>query len=327
MADLHNEFNSFHDRIALTASKKAGLRTARDAIRERIRKYFKEKLKFRIPVFRGQGSYAMGTTVNPIGGEYDIDDGVYLQHLDSQDDSDWPTAATVHQWLVKATDGHTSEKPMDKQTCVRVRYAGQYHVDLPSYGELNGQYLLAVKGESKWPYSDPLALTNWFVDKVKLHGDQLRRLVRYIKAWADFQSARRGKMPSGLILTVLATNHFQGHEKDDVSFSETLQAISNAVNAFFYVLNPVDTGEELTARLTDVQKTRFQEAVKAAAEAANNAVSHEDDHVASKQWRKQLGDRFPLVAKKEKKAVAKQTAASIAAVHTGNNPPKPWGWR
>ena len=105
--------------------------------------------------------------------------------------------ATVHQWLVNATDGHTSEKPMDKRTCVRVRYAGQHHVDLPAYGELNGKYLLAVKGETKWPHSDPMALTDWFVGQVKSRGEQLRRIVRYLKAWADFKSNRGGKMPSG----------------------------------------------------------------------------------------------------------------------------------
>jgi hypothetical protein len=45
MADLHNEFIVFHDRIALTSGRKAVLRTARDAIRERIRNCFFETLK------------------------------------------------------------------------------------------------------------------------------------------------------------------------------------------------------------------------------------------------------------------------------------------
>lgn len=301
MADLHNEFTAFYDRIALTSGRKAALRTSRDAIRERIRHYFHEILKIKVPKFRGQGSYAMGTTVNPIGGEYGIDDGVCLQHLDNQDASDWPAAATVQQWLMKATDGHTAEKPMDKRTCVRVRYAGRYHVDLPSYGELNGQYRLAVKGEAKWPHSDPLALTHWFIALEKLYGEQLRRIVRYLKAWADFQSGRRGKMPSGLILTVLAANHFQRHEKDDIALARTFQAISNAASTIFFVLNPVDINEVLTERLTDAQKTRFRVAIKAAADNANQAIAQEDEHKASNLWRKQLGNRFPLVDKRKPK--------------------------
>ena len=121
MANLHKEFGTFHDRIALTSGKKESLRKSRNAIRDRIRKHFRENIKVELPKFRGQGSYAMGTTVNPLDGEFDIDDGVYLQHLDKNDDSEWPTPETVHSWLVKATDGHTKEKPIDKRTCVRVR--------------------------------------------------------------------------------------------------------------------------------------------------------------------------------------------------------------
>jgi hypothetical protein len=268
----------------------------------------------------------MGTTVNPIDGEYDIDDGVYLQHLDNQDDSNWPASATVHNWLVKATEGATNEKPMDKRTCVRVRYAGQYHVDLPSYGELNGNYLLAVKGETKWPHSDPLALTDWFLGQVKLRGEQLRRIVRYLKAWADFQSQRRGPMPSGLIITILAANHFRSNEKDDVALTNTIQDISSAMNAACFVLNPVDVSEELTARLNEVQKQRFQVAIKTAADDARKAIDSEDKHDASKHWRKQFGDRFPLVEKAITNGSKTQIAAGIAAFHGRTGPPKPWGW-
>jgi hypothetical protein len=300
MADLHNEIAAFHDRIALTSYRKKVLQAARDAIRERIRNYFSETLKIKAPKFRSQGSYAMGTTINPIGGTYDIDDGVYIQHLNNRDDSQWPAATTVHQWLMKAADGHTSEKPMDKRTCVRVRHACRYHVDLPSYGELNGQYHLAVNGEAKWPHSDPLALTRWFSAMAKLYGEQLRRVVRYLKSWADFQSGRRGKMPSGLILTVLATNHFQRHEKDDIALARTFQAISNSVSTIFFVLNPVDINEALTERLTVAQRKRFQVAIKAAADNANQAIVQEDEPTASNLWREQLGNRFPLVDKQRR---------------------------
>ena len=80
-----------------------------------------------MPKFHAQGSFATQTTVNPLDGEFDLDDGVYLQHLDEYDQSGWPTPETVHGWIVDATNGYTKEKPIDKRTCVRVRYAGQYH--------------------------------------------------------------------------------------------------------------------------------------------------------------------------------------------------------
>jgi len=323
---LQSEFKIFHDRIVLASGKKDSLRKARNALRNKIRKHFGETLKLNIPRFQGQGSYAMGTTVNPLNGEFDIDDGVYLQHLDTRSHSQWPTPGTVHQWLVKATEGHTSEKPIDKRTCVRVRYAGQYHVDLPAYGELNGDYLLAEKGDKGWHRSDPLALTNWFIGRVNNHSEQLRKMIRSLKAWADFQSGRLGVMPSGLILTILISNYYCADQRDDIAFANTIRAISDAVRFAFYVHNPVDAGEELTARLTAAQKTRFQEAISDAADAAAEAIDADDRHEASKTWRKQFGDRFPAVEKENDTGQKKVATASLATVYAAQNPSKPWGY-
>ena len=327
MADLQEEFNTFHDRIALASSKKDSLRKARNALRDKIRKYFCETLKLNIPKFQGQGSYAMGTTVNPLSGEFDIDDGVYLQHLDETDDSQWPSPETVHRWLVQATDGHTGEKPMDKRTCVRIRYAGRYHVDLPAYGELIGEYLLAEKGDKGWHRSDPLALTDWFRGRVKNRDEQLRKMVRYLKAWADFQAGRLGVMPSGLILTVLASNHYCADERDDISFANTIGAISNVIKSTFYVYNPVDAGEELSARLTEAQKTRFQKTISDAADAATEAINTDDRHEAAKTWRKQFGNRFPEIEKENDTNQKKEATTKLATVYAAQNPSKPWGYR
>lgn len=327
MADLNDKFKTFHDQIALTAGKKESLRKSRNAIRDRIRKYFRDTLKVALPKFHGQGSYAMGTIVNPLDDEFDIDDGVYLQHLDEKDNGAWPTPETVHRWLVNATDGPTKEKPIDKQTCVRVRYAGQYHVDLPSYAELNNKYMLAEKSAKGWHNSDPLALTVSFKSQVKEKGERLHRIVRYLKAWADFQSGRRGKMPSGLILTVLAAQNFHTDDRDDVSLADTAKSISGSVHPVFCVYNPVDSDEELTARLTNEQKLRFQEAISDLTYDGAKAVETHDRHEASKLWRKQFGDRFSVIEKGADEVEQKQRdAAKLASFYIAKNPPKPWGY-
>ena len=269
----------------------------------------------------------MGTMVNPLNGEFDIDDGVYLQHLDTSDNREWPTPETVHRWLVQATDGHTGQKPIDKRTCVRVCYAGQYHVDLPAYGELNGVYLLAEKREKGWHRSDPLALTDWFKGRVKVHGEQLCRIVRYLKVWADFQSSRQGKMSNGLILTVLAVDHFYADTRDDICLANTLRTMADSVSAVFSVYNPVDASEELTSRLTYQQKSRFQDAIADAADAAAEAINIDDRYEASNIWRKELGGRFPAVEKEDDANQKKAITARLAAVYGAKNPSKPWGYR
>jgi ABC-type dipeptide/oligopeptide/nickel transport system ATPase component len=295
MADFHYEFNRFHNRIALTYGNKAMMQMARETIRERIRMYFRNTLQVKPPMFRGQGAYAMNTMVNPIDGEYDIDDGVYLQHLDQQNDGNWPTADTVHRWLMNALDGHCGGKAEGKRACVRVRFRGLYRVDLPVYGQLNGRFRLAVNGASNWPNSDPISLTLWFGSHVSRYGAQLRRIVCYIKAWADFQTRRWGEMPDGFILTVLAVQHYQNRDKDDAALAYTLKAISTAVCSPMYIPNPVNIGEQLAERLTQIQKIKFQEAVMESAADAIEALSLADSHRVLKIWRKVFGDRFAKV--------------------------------
>jgi hypothetical protein len=325
MADLHSEFKTFYSCITLTSDKKESLRKSRDVLRKRIRKHFQDELELTAPKFYGQGSYAMSTTVNPLSGEFDIDDGVYLQHLDAKDKSEWPTPETVHRWLVRATDGHTNKKPIDKRTCVRVRYAGEYHVDLPAYSEFNEDYWLSEKGDKGWHKSDPREITDWFKDCVNEQGGQLRRMVRYLKAWADFQSGRRGKMPNGLILTVLIVNNYCESDRDDIAFADTIYSIANDVSDKFCIYNPVDDEEELTGRLTDVQMIRFQDAISEMDSDAEQAIDTDDSEKASKLWRKQFGDRFPSVEDVQSENEKKETAAKLASVYAVKKQIiKPW---
>ena len=133
MANTHEQFQDYLAKIRLSAAKRSGLRESRKANRNRIKKHFTEVLKRAAPKFHGQGSFMMHTNLNPIAGsnaEYDLDDGVYLQCLGT-DPTEWPTAETVHGWIIDAVKSATSEPPKNKARCVRVRYAADYHIDLP----------------------------------------------------------------------------------------------------------------------------------------------------------------------------------------------------
>lgn len=82
MANNHIQFTAFNDTI--TSSKRATLKSNRNALRNKIRTYFKNNWPEKIqPKFHGQGSYAMHTILNPLNddkdlGAYDLDDGVYF---------------------------------------------------------------------------------------------------------------------------------------------------------------------------------------------------------------------------------------------------------
>ncbi len=318
MADCHDLFREFYEKIKLTSSKKTSLRKSREGIRNRIRTYFKESKKENAPKFIGQGSYYMASTVNPLDGEYDIDDGVYLQNL-PEDKRQWPAAETVHSWIKEAVEEHTSTPPEDRATCVRVIYAGEYHVDLPIYGINEGKAYLAVKGDKQWVASEPIKLGEWFRSKVKKDGEQLRDIVLYLKAWAD---KKPNKMPNGLILTVLAEKNYHADERDDAAFSKTAEAIHAAIKDIFSVKNPVDESEELTNRLSRVQKTSFKEALKVMVENSKEALNEADKKKASKIWQKEFGDRFLLYQDDVKGNKANVAEINIVRPRVTN----PWSW-
>ena len=300
MANCHDLFQKFHDKIKLPSSKREYLMQARDAIRDRARKHFKEELKCNVPKFWIQGSYAMRTVANPLDGEYDIDDGVYLQNLDVNKEK-WPPTSTVHNWVFKAVKGHTDKDPVDKRTCVRVIYSGKYHVDLPIYGENKGLYYLAEKGENGWNESNPRTLTAWFKNEVETKGEQLRQVVRYLKAWADFKQKNNGKMPSGLLLTVLVTYNYEKHDRDDTCVGATVKNIYAIVSTNFAVYNPVDVKEDLASHLTESQKETFKNLVSKLLASAGIALKEDSRKKASETWQKEFGDRFPTGDDPDKK--------------------------
>ena len=131
--------------ITLSSSKRNELVTGRNSLREDIRSDFSEKGRNK-PSFCMQGSFAMKTTINPIGDkEYDVDDGVYIQGYSDKDMSEWPSTTTVHTWVKDAVQGYTSTNPIDKNTCVRVVFADNYHVDLPIYISKNEDIYLVFR--------------------------------------------------------------------------------------------------------------------------------------------------------------------------------------
>jgi hypothetical protein len=289
MANLHQAFLDFNDSIRLDSSHQDSLRTSRNAVRDKIRKFFAAKDLDIAPKFHGQGSFMMNTIIEPLSKEFDIDDGVYFI---SDNDPDY-NVQTYHNWIVAAVTGHTKEAPIDKNTCVRVTYKASYHIDLPIYHvKSDGVPRLAHKAQG-WIESDPREFTSWFSSRCDDSG-QLRRLVRYLKAWSDF---KKGELPSGLIMSILAAQNYASHARDDVSLQLTLTAIQETLQQSFQCMRPTTpANEDLLANFSKTKREYFLSSlnslVNAATYSINDAVSHTD---ACRRWQVYFGaDRFPF---------------------------------
>jgi len=308
MADLSESFSEFNGVIALATAKKDELRKSRNEIREDIEKYFKEKREKHTVKFKGQGSLAMNTCILPISGEYDVDDGVYI--FGKEEDKPAATV-TVHNWICEALKDRDIT---DKNTCVRVICADHYHVDLPIYYKTekrDDQFFLdtsdvpelAHKAKS-WIESDPYAFKIWFDGEAK-DKPQLKRVVRYLKAWSD--NKKHLALPSGMVLTILAANNYVSKDRDDESLLETLKAIQKSIDnirfwyASYICKRPtVNKNENLLDKYSaETRKKNFLDELNNFIDSGDKAMELKSKKDACAKWQKHLGDRFPCSNIKE----------------------------
>ncbi len=302
MANNHSQFLQFEDKITINRSRVDSLRVSRNKLREKIKTYFKDKKSSETqPKFHGQGSFMSKTLINPIprvieeNGEektlykYDIDDGVYF--ICNDDDCTRKSINTYHSWIVDATDGHTNTKPIDKNTCVRIIFSDGHNIDLPIYFTEDENHELAHKSKG-WLESDPKEFTKWVTDSFKTNY-QIRRLIKYVKAWKDFREYSNQSLilPSGLIFTILVIRNYVSNDRDDIAFFETVKAIRNSLGISFTCYRPTKpTNEDLLAEYNNSEKILSE--LDSLVSKAETAINEDDSQESCKKWQSVFGDRF-----------------------------------
>ena len=215
---IQTQFNKFHDNIKLTreddAYKRA--RDRDDSITKAIKESFKKE-GYSVTSDFIQGSFAMGTAINPLSGDHDIDRALVI------DEEPAPTnPVTPKKTALKVLEERGFKNARIKMPCVTADYASDnVHIDFPIYKSTSTEHYLAEgKANSdevhrKWSISDPKGLVDWVTDS-RLYGDaadkkqfQYRRLVRYMKRWRDHKfSANVCEKIYSIGLTVMMKQSF-----------------------------------------------------------------------------------------------------------------------
>jgi len=118
--------------------------------------------------------------------------------------------------------------------------------------ELLEDIMLATR-TGEWQPSDPFAVTRWFADCVAEHGDQLRRLCRYLKAWRDYHWPNGGG-PSSIVLMICAVESFERRfHRDDIALQDAAERMSRMLRDGIYV-DAIDAGKEDFNRLSDPER-------------------------------------------------------------------------
>ena len=318
MANCHSLFESFNSNISLTNDKRDKMIKSKDALREKIKVYFKEHHPKYVPKFWIQGSYKMKTTIRTKEDICDLDDGVYFEKEPDV------TPTTLQGWVKDAVDGHTSKPAQHRKKCIRTVFVNDYEIDMPVYWEVEKgkTYRLAVKN-SQWKgnESDCKELIDWFETKKDTDG-VLIKLVKYLKTWGD-QKAH--SMPSGLAMSILATNAKSkitySHKRDDKSLRDTLAEIKKKLDAKFECIVPATPKDDLFTDYDQTKKDNFLNALQSFIDDANTAIDTEKNHLKSSTlWKKHLGNRFPDGEDKEDADMPKaQSLNNVATVIFNGN--------
>ncbi|MBS1532578.1 MAG: hypothetical protein JSU01_19900 [Bacteroidetes bacterium] len=312
MANCHDLFLGYQEDICIGKSKKDRMVASKEALRKRIRKWFKDNHSDYEPKFFIQGSHKMKSGIRTKEDICDLDDGIYFFREPDV------TATTLQSWVWDAVNGYTATTPEHRKKCIRSIFAGDYEVDHPVYYKIDGQdYRIAVK-DNGFEDSDPKAMVEWFNGKKDKDGKLILH-VMYLKGWCD---ERRHKMPSGLAMTILAANakdRIVLNDRDDITLRDILKEIKKELDRDFKCIVPAVPKDDLFAGYDETRKNNFLGALKEFIDDADAALREENQLTASKLWKKHLGSRFPE-GKDEKQQNNSRVAAAVAAGAVRSNP-------
>lgn len=342
MANVQKQISQYDDAIRLTRfDENATLREKRDAVLNKLRVRFAEMRKQgkEVPFFRhfDQGSYKMGTGIDPANGDYDIDVGLDFNVAKSKYDD--PVDLKV--LVCEALTDHTPLGTDIRRSCVTVKYqvAGEqaYHVDLAVYAcdnpDVEPRSLHLAKGKRHselahrfWEPSDPKGLMTWVENHYPNEPEkeqQFLRVIRMLKGWKSYRFDHNGNgAPAGIGLTIAAGQMFNPLLTIDpisrkVTFDDlgAMRALANRMLASFswvaseetpgalverlVVKVPVAPWKDVFLRMKDTQMVTFKERLTKLRDVLDEVAREEDPVVACTKMQREFGDRFPVPAKED----------------------------
>ena len=255
-----------------------------------------------------QGSYKFGTQVRParLGDEYDIDLGVYFEWVGAAE-AGYYEPHELKEMVQVSLRNYRADDIIEvveppKSRCSRIRFTGDFHIDLPAYHlDADRDARMLATEEDGWEDSDPKALYVWFVGKFD---DQTRakarRYIRYLKIWAALQFGGGEDRPSSTLLTVLAAEAVDeiSHTElasDDDSLTALLGEIVERLECDRAVVNPASYGyEDLEERLGEEAFEVFLEKLREFRDLAEAALDCEDLVSAADKWSEAFQHFFPM---------------------------------
>lgn len=286
------------------------------------------------PKFFTQGSYSYKTLNYPAfppEQQMDLDDGCYLPLSFVQGHKPSRAATAFFEFVDNALKVLAQEEGWQfsqKPTCARLIITSDAHIDIPLYAIPDEEFILlketasmhardnAVGNDARpdswealpseavllahrihdWMASDPRKIRIWYANAIKLYGERLRRVCRYMKAWRDHKGGELDKV-SSILLMICAFNAFEEcgveciPERDD----EALLLVVDRLPVYLSgtVTNPAEPSENVN-RIPDEDRSAICAIAKSFASELRLIIKQcKDAEEAVRKLKEALGSRVP----------------------------------
>lgn len=248
------------------------------------------------------GSWAHRMIIRPVDSddEFDADILLYVEEKD-----DWLPKDYIENLYSSFRNSSAYRSIAQCKTrCVRIDYAGDFHVDVVPYLEHGGNHVvtnrLEPKDEGRFEVSNPEAFSEWIDERQRASRGTFIKVVRLIKYLRDYKNTFTCV---SIILTTLL-----GNEVNDVEASSSPELYADVPSALVTllgrlasslpismpaVMDPAGTGENFTDRYSDTWNyENFRECIVMYADKTQKAYGEPDRQTAISLWRDIFGDDF-----------------------------------
>ena len=293
MAKNNQEFAEFlRDEVNLNQSRLDRLETAVGAVNDCLKGNLTGYQKM-----EKQGSYALGTLIKPVddNDEYDADIQIVMNPNPNWGAKDY--VLEINKTL--AGNKNYADKLRLKTRCVTVDYAGDFHLDVVPRVTINGKHYVCNRIDNKFEETDGIGYRDWFNEKNRITGGNLKRVVRLLKHLRDHKNSFTAK---SILLTTLAGNTIKSSDEGTAAVStvaDTLETVLSRMNDYLQqhpnmpvIKNPVLPSEDFNRHWDQRRYANFRNRVQSYAQTAKQAKAEPSAEKAIKLWQELFGDDF-----------------------------------
>ena len=293
MSKNNKEFQEFlRDEVNINPSRLDRLHTSVGAVSD----YLKDNMKG-YQKSEPQGSLALETIIRPVddNDEYDADIQVVMNP-----NSDWQPKDYIKAVYDTLKENKTyADKLRLKTRCVTIDYAGDFHLDVVPRITINDKHYILNRVDNKRERTDGNGYRNWFNEKNRITGGNLKKVVRLLKYLRDHKNNYTAK---SILLTTLAGMMIRKSDKGTESVktvSDTLVTVLTRMDDYLQkhpkmpdIKNPVLQSETFNRHWDQRRYANFRDKVHSQALRAKKARSESSSEKAIKAWQKLFGDSF-----------------------------------